>query len=172
MRGEQESESARKKVPGRPGGSRSWPRVPGGPFAPRQRPLAPARPTARPMPVWGQGLGREPEGAAQRERPGDGHRTWSGNPSLRILDLDLGQASPAHSTTMWPSPVTISLVRESVSNFLKLGVKCSHRTCSTLVGTEAMRFLLVKELPLCRGRRRQPTMIRSITKIILERNKC
>lgn len=44
-----------------------------------------------------------------------------------------------------------SLVRESVSNFLKLDVKCSHRTCGTLLGTEAMRFLLVKELALCRG---------------------
>lgn len=134
--GEQESESARKKVPGRPGCSRSWPRVPGGPLAPRQRPLAPARPTARPRSVWGQGLGRGPEGAAQ----------WSGDQSLRILDLDLGQASPPLPLTPPPYGPHLSLVRESVSNFLKLDVQCS-----TSLGTEAMRFLLVKELALCRG---------------------
>lgn len=39
-RGEQESESRRKKVPGRPGCARSRPRAPGGPCAPRQHPLA------------------------------------------------------------------------------------------------------------------------------------
>lgn len=87
--GEQESESARKKVPGRPGSSRSWPRVPGGPFAPRQRPLAPTRPTARPVFVWGLGLDGWSVGAAQQRVWGKQQDlVWSWWTRIWIQDLD------------------------------------------------------------------------------------